>query len=659
MSHQPSSELFYVAPPEAPPSRRPPLGTVGLVGWLRKNLFNSPLNSVITLITLTFVVWFLWVFLSWSIQDAQWSVVINNLNLMNVGLFDSEEIWRIELMATILIFLSGLGLALWGGTTRAFLLTIVITMFLVVLIPIAAQRTQPAPIRFLVGERGNYGPMRIPLEKGESFTVGVEALNANRLFDDPQHFAGLMESAPGTTNSRIIFTEIRRAATLEDEAQRADLSTYNLLLRVQVTNAQNQVLAEVISSHDEPNMELEFTAKETTWYIVKVDLLEEAALYQSWDALQLPTTPVRTTPNTGHAFIRLDNVPVYRTRPSSVEKQATTYGVIPAIDGCDSNDPFACQTSERIMRFEGKRNFGQFLNLQVEPYLNQVTIPLLTGVVVFFLAYFMGSFAAASRDPSHLKWMTRITTLGWVLLLPMTWVVLSGVEGAEEVHPLLQLKTLSPNQWQGLTLTLILTFISVVASLPLGVLLALGRRSSLPVIGTFSVLFIELVRGAPLITILFFAKNIVPFFFSEGADINDVLRMLIGLTLFSAAYQAEIVRGGLQIIPKGQTEASQALGLNPFFTNAFIILPQALRAVIPATMSQFVSLFKDTSLVSVIGVFELLGIVELIVTGQQQYRPFVREAYLYIGIIYFVIAFMMSAISRRLEESGSGAARRR
>jgi general L-amino acid transport system permease protein len=157
---------------------------------------------------------------------------------------------------------------------------------------------------------------------------------------------------------------------------------------------------------------------------------------------------------------------------------------------------------------------------------------------------------------------------------------------------------------------------------------------------------------------LFFAKHVFPFFASSLRDLDDVIRMLVGLTLFSAAYNAEIVRGGLQIIPKGQVEAAEALGLNPFLTNAFIILPQAIRAVIPALMSQFVSLFKDTTLVSIIGLFELLGVVELIVNGQARYRSAVRESYLYVGVIYFVIAFIMSMVSRRLEETGSGAARR-
>jgi general L-amino acid transport system permease protein len=134
--------------------------------------------------------------------------------------------------------------------------------------------------------------------------------------------------------------------------------------------------------------------------------------------------------------------------------------------------------------------------------------------------------------------------------------------------------------------------------------------------------------------------------------------MMIGLTLFTAAYIAEIVRGGLQIVPNGQLEAAHALGLSSIQATRLIVLPQALRAVIPAIMSQFVSLFKDTTLVSVVGLFELLGIIDFIVNGQQQYRGLQREAYIFVGLIYFVISFSMSTVSRWVEKTGVGAARR-
>ena len=213
--------------------------------------------------------------------------------------------------------------------------------------------------------------------------------------------------------------------------------------------------------------------------------------------------------------------------------------------------------------------------------------------------------------------------------------------------------------WGGLLLTLVLTVIPIVASFPIGILLALGRANQrLTMVSTICTMFIEIVRGVPLITILFFAELILPFFIGASTNIELATRMIVGLTLFTAAYVAEIIRGGLQIIPHGQREAAQALGLGPSQITWLITMPQAIRAVIPALVSQFVSLFKDTTLVSIIGLFELLGIVELIVNGQQQYRPFQREAYLFVGVLYFIISLVMTSISRRLENTGVGAARR-
>jgi general L-amino acid transport system permease protein len=165
------------------------------------------------------------------------------------------------------------------------------------------------------------------------------------------------------------------------------------------------------------------------------------------------------------------------------------------------------------------------------------------------------------------------------------------------------------SQWGGLTVTLVVSVTGIVASLPLGILLALGRRSKMPVVKMFSVAFIELWRGVPLITVLFMASVMLPLFLPEGVNFDKLLRALIGVALFSAAYMAEVVRGGLQAIPRGQFEAAQALGLSYWKMMNFIVLPQALKIVIPGIVNSFISLFKDTTLVSIIGLFDLLGIV--------------------------------------------------
>ncbi len=158
-------------------------------------------------------------------------------------------------------------------------------------------------------------------------------------------------------------------------------------------------------------------------------------------------------------------------------------------------------------------------------------------------------------------------------------------------------------------MTLVVAVTGIVASLPLGILLALGRRSKMPVVKLFSVIFIEVWRGVPLITVLFMASVMLPLFLPEGVNFDKLLRALIGVALFSSAYMAEMVRGGLQAIPKGQFEAAQALGLSYWKMMNLIVLPQALKIVIPGIVNSFISLFKDTTLVSIIGLFDLLGIV--------------------------------------------------
>jgi len=192
--------------------------------------------------------------------------------------------------------------------------------------------------------------------------------------------------------------------------------------------------------------------------------------------------------------------------------------------------------------------------------------------------------------------LTRGLPILWFLTFFAVLWLLSGGLG---------LSSIETNIWQGLLLTVLTAVISIALSFPIGVLLALGRRSSLPVIRTLSVFYIEVVRGLPLIGILFIAGVMLPLILPSQVQLDSVLRAICGLTLFSAAYLAENVRGGLQSVPQGQTEAAKALGLNPVLVLGLVVLPQALRSVIPAIVGQFIGLFKDTSLLSIIGLVEL------------------------------------------------------
>jgi general L-amino acid transport system permease protein len=214
----------------------------------------------------------------------------------------------------------------------------------------------------------------------------------------------------------------------------------------------------------------------------------------------------------------------------------------------------------------------------------------------------------------------------------------------------LGLRPVDSANWGGLMLSLILGTIGIAVSFPIGIVLALGRRSTrMPIIKSLCVVYIELIRGVPLITVLFMSSVVLPLFLPEGFNLDKVLRAQVGIILFSAAYLAEVVRGGLQAIPKGQEEAAHAVGLTYWQTMGFIVLPQALRIMIPALVSGAIALFKDTSLVSIIGLIDFLSIATL-ATANPEWLGRNIEAYVFIAAVYWIFCFNMSRYSVRLEQ---------
>ncbi len=213
------------------------------------------------------------------------------------------------------------------------------------------------------------------------------------------------------------------------------------------------------------------------------------------------------------------------------------------------------------------------------------------------------------------------------------------------------LSEVETTRWGGLTLTLILAAAGIVAAFPLGILLALGRRSQMPIVRAFSVAYIELWRGVPLITVLFMSSVMLPLFLPEGVNFDKLLRALIGITLFQAAYIAEVVRGGLQAIPQGQYEAADALGLSYWKKMGLVILPQALKMVIPGIVNTFNELFKDTTLVLIIGLLDLLAIIQAALEDPK-WLGYSIEGYLFAATVFWIFCFGMSryslAIERRL-----------
>jgi len=234
--------------------------------------------------------------------------------------------------------------------------------------------------------------------------------------------------------------------------------------------------------------------------------------------------------------------------------------------------------------------------------------------------------------------------LAFLVLYPLLayWLLHGGFLG---------LSTVSTSQWGGLMLTLVIAAIGIAGALPLGILLALGRRSDMPAIRVLCVTFIEFWRGVPLITVLFMAANMLPLFLPDGMTINKLLSALIAVALFSSAYMAEVVRGGLQAIPKGQYEAAAAVGLGYWRAMGFIILPQALRLSIPNIVGNFIGLLKDTSLVSIIGLFDLLGIIQAGTASAEWATPNTAyTGYLFAGVVFWVMCFGMSRYAKHMEE---------
>lgn len=203
-------------------------------------------------------------------------------------------------------------------------------------------------------------------------------------------------------------------------------------------------------------------------------------------------------------------------------------------------------------------------------------------------------------------------------------------------------------KWSGFPLTMVLSVFALAGAYPLGVALALGRQAKMPAIKTLCVIYIEMIRGVPLISLLFMSAVMFPLFLPEGITINKIIRAQVAMTMFTAAYIAEVVRGGLQALPKGQYEAADSLGLNYFQTMRLIILPQALKIVIPPTVGILVGAFKDTSLVVIIALYDVLKTTQSVLSNPN-WMGYSTEAYIFIALIYFVCCFAMSSYSRRLE----------
>ncbi len=276
------------------------------------------------------------------------------------------------------------------------------------------------------------------------------------------------------------------------------------------------------------------------------------------------------------------------------------------------------------------------------PILIFTTLDLLVNMLLITLFSCIAYLATNKlKNTNYAKHIKLILWISWGIFLPSILLILTLFGGPKVTL------------WGGFFVNLILAVIAILAGFPLGIILAIGRASSLPVIKYSSIIFIETFRGAPLIAWLFFAwfvlPNFLPDIFSLD-DINLVIRAMIILSLFASAYIAEVIRGGLQSIPKGQIEASTALGIGPLFEMTYIVLPQAIRVVIPTIVSTFIAIFKDTSLVFILGITDVLRIGRLIPEQQQAFYGKSIQTLLVVALLFWIVSIILSQISRSIEK---------
>lgn len=250
----------------------------------------------------------------------------------------------------------------------------------------------------------------------------------------------------------------------------------------------------------------------------------------------------------------------------------------------------------------------------------------------------MALLIASCTRPFWKSWLVLL----WIAVYWLFFVLMHG--------NVMGLSLVETDRWGGLPLTILLASLSMALAFPLALLVALGRRSNMAAIRSLSTIYVELIRGVPLISVLFMASFMFPLFMPAGKTIDVLIRVLVGMTLFAAAYMAEVIRGGLQAIPKGQVEAAATLGLSYWQTQFKIVLPQALAMVVPSIVNNFIGLFKDTSLVTIVSLYELTGAMSLALNSDSDWRPFKIEAYIFIAIIYFIFCFSMSRYSSWIEK---------
>ncbi len=656
---------------DEPPERRPPITEVGPVAWVRANLFGSALDTALTLLGALFLIGIISLLLTWSIGTANWYSITFNLRLFLVGRVEAFMDPRISILFLFIAVLAGVNFAAWSRIHLRLWAILAAVLLALFIIPWLIAGAIPPPLTWLAAGQREVTSGSItarPVER-VAFIAGADEEIVFRLVtpaDDAQ-LARLNSFSDGMANTLRNAAANRLASEQRLETVRQELAGDRLTERqraareaklentavpppvhtsyevgahpLSLTLRAGDTDAEIVNGTIAPGEELRLTLPQDGWYVLEkrvpdnddsIALLSASGLYPVFDR-----SFIREGERVFQYMRATDRLLVEGGRPR--DAGGADLPMLGIIDH----------------QYRGERPLADFLSLMLGPFLDQLNLGLALFTAVMAAAYFASRWLER-RDSDQevpLRRLRRAAVWLWLVTIPLAFLLIIGVSSG----PFLTLS--DPQLWGGLLLTLVLTVVALVVAFPIGILLALGRRSTLPVVSAASTIYIEVFRGVPLITLLFMSMLLVQFVLPSlsGPD-NAPYRVMVALILFSAAYLAEDVRGGLQSLPTGQVEAARALGLPGWRITLHITLPQALRAVIPALVGQFISLFKDTSLVTIVGLIDLTGVANLI-ASQTEFQGLRRETYIFIAIIYFIFSSVMSNVSRRIETSGSGAAR--
>lgn len=579
------------APTDQEPQTAAPSTTLHPLRWVKDNLFSSWWNTALTIVVTVGIVGVLSGVLSFAFApERQWNSVVSNIRLYATFAYPEEDYWRVWTSLGIVVVLTGLSLAAWAG------------------------RPQIAVTKLIRGTAGA-GAAVLLLTLLAPLSAGIRGIGLVAGLALPALAFVLWRAVPGgkevpllgvvTGLAVLALAAIWILPSLIGPMEIAPTTTIPLAIELALG-----VAAYLFGMWLRPQIRVRrFQSVLIGLWLLSVPLIYLVVLRSpSWnmDTVTSQDLPIWLVFAIGGSFLLWAI-----TNP----KRKTMGGVITAL-----------LVVGTIVVWTPLVATMPWLPLY------KVRIPLL----------FLALWAIAAPSFSGSSESRRGMIIGWVgVSTIMSFFLAAAATGSGLV--------IQTNFIGGLLLTLLLSIVGLLVAFPLGILLALGRTSTMPIFRVVSTAYIEVVRGVPLITILFFGALFLPLFLPAEIRIDSVIRALIAISLFGAAYLAENVRGGLQSISSGQYEAAKAMGLNTVQMTLLIVLPQALRAVIPALVGQAIAIFKDTSLVFIIGLTELLAVAQKVVPGQPSFVGSQRENLLFVAFVYWIFTFTFSRASQRLE----------